>query len=83
MMQVSKRVPFDDPTVLNGVRGIYIASNVIIALIYLYIQSAINKKKGACPTALARVSLCLARAPLPWQRGLARPRRVADADGQT
>ncbi|GJN74023.1 inorganic phosphate transporter [Purpureocillium lilacinum] len=45
MMQVSKRIPFDDPNVLMGVRGLYIASNVIIALIYLYIQSAINKKK--------------------------------------
>lgn len=46
MMQVSKRVPFDDPDVLNIVRGVYITSNVIIALVYLYIQSVINKKKG-------------------------------------
>ncbi|KJZ73086.1 Inorganic phosphate transport protein PHO88 [Hirsutella minnesotensis 3608] len=45
MMQVSKRIPFDDPTVLTGVRGIYIASNVIIAIVYLYIQLQINKKK--------------------------------------
>ncbi|RDA86170.1 hypothetical protein CP532_3016 [Ophiocordyceps camponoti-leonardi (nom. inval.)] len=45
MMQVSKRIPFDDPTVLNGVRGIYIASNVLIALIYLFIHTQINKKK--------------------------------------
>lgn len=46
MMQVSKRIPFDDPFVLNSVRGVYIASNVIIALIYLYVQAQINKKKG-------------------------------------
>lgn len=46
MMQVSKRIPFEDPDVLNIVRGVYIASNVIIALVYLYIQSVINKKKG-------------------------------------
>lgn len=46
MMQVSKRVPVDDPFVLNCVRGIYLASNVIIALIYFYVQLQINKKKG-------------------------------------
>jgi hypothetical protein len=46
MMQVSKRIPFEDPDTLNIVRGVYIASNVIIALVYLYIQSVINKKKG-------------------------------------
>ncbi|KND87716.1 Inorganic phosphate transport protein PHO88 [Tolypocladium ophioglossoides CBS 100239] len=45
MMQVSKRIPFDDPTVLMGVRGVYIASNVLIALVYLYIQTQVNKKK--------------------------------------
>lgn len=46
MMQVSKRIPFDDPFVLNCVRGTYIASNVFIALLYLYVQMQINKKKG-------------------------------------
>ncbi|OTA57886.1 inorganic phosphate transport PHO88 [Hypoxylon sp. EC38] len=45
MMQVSKRIPFEDPNVLNMVRALYIASNVIIAAIYLYVQMQINKKK--------------------------------------
>ncbi|KAI1087855.1 inorganic phosphate transport PHO88 [Rostrohypoxylon terebratum] len=45
MMQVSKRIPFEDPNVLNIVRAIYIASNVIIAGIYFYTQVQINKKK--------------------------------------
>ncbi|KAI1842920.1 hypothetical protein JX265_012049 [Neoarthrinium moseri] len=45
MMQVSKKIPFDDPNVLNIVRAIYIASNLIIAAIYLYTQLQINKKK--------------------------------------
>ncbi|KAI0834224.1 inorganic phosphate transport PHO88 [Hypoxylon sp. FL0890] len=45
MMQVSKRIPFEDPNVLNIVRALYIASNVIIAAIYLYVQVQINKKK--------------------------------------
>ncbi|EFY91098.1 phosphate transporter (Pho88) [Metarhizium acridum CQMa 102] len=45
MMQVSKRIPFDDPNVLNTVRAVYLGSNVLIALLYLYIGSQINKKK--------------------------------------
>jgi len=45
MMQVSKKVPFDDPMVLNGVRALYVLSNIVIAGIYLYVQAQINKKK--------------------------------------
>jgi hypothetical protein len=47
MMQLSKKIPFEDPTVLNGARALYIVSNLIIAGLYLYIQAQINKKKGA------------------------------------
>lgn len=46
MMQVSKKIPFEDPDVLMYVRGAYILSNVIIAGIYLYVQAKINAKKG-------------------------------------
>lgn len=45
MMQVSKKIPFDNPDVLLGVRVMYAVSNVIILAIYLYVQSVINKKK--------------------------------------
>ncbi|EGR44562.1 uncharacterized protein TRIREDRAFT_82150 [Trichoderma reesei QM6a] len=45
MMQVTKRIPFEDENVLNIVRAIYIASNVLIAALYFYIQVQINKKK--------------------------------------
>ncbi|KAI0406404.1 inorganic phosphate transporter Pho88 [Xylaria palmicola] len=45
MMQVSKKIPFDDPTVLNGVRALYIGSNILIAAIYGYVMLQINKKK--------------------------------------
>jgi hypothetical protein len=48
-MQISKKIPFDDPNVLNGVRALYIISNVIIAGIYFYVQQQINKKNGALP----------------------------------
>ncbi len=47
LMQTSKKIPFDDPNVLNGIRGFYILSNIIIAGIYLYVQQQINKKNGS------------------------------------
>lgn len=50
MMQVSKRIPFEDPNVLNMVRALYVTSNLIIAGIYLYVQMQINKKKGMIAT---------------------------------
>ncbi|KAI9669232.1 MAG: hypothetical protein M1817_004727 [Caeruleum heppii] len=45
MMQASKKVPFDNPMVLNGVRAVYVLSNLIIVGVYLYVQNQINKKK--------------------------------------
>ncbi|KAL7943767.1 inorganic phosphate transporter Pho88 [Trichoderma barbatum] len=45
MMQVTKRIPFEDENVLNLVRAVYIGSNVLIAALYFYIQLQINKKK--------------------------------------
>jgi len=45
MMQVSKRIPFDDPNILNAVRAVYALSNLIILGIYVYIQTQIEKKK--------------------------------------
>ncbi|KKZ62316.1 hypothetical protein EMCG_00390 [[Emmonsia] crescens] len=45
MMQVSKKIPFDNPTVLLSVRTLYIASNIFILGLYLYVRSQINKKK--------------------------------------
>ena len=46
MMQVSKKIPFDDPQVLMGVRALYAVSNLIIVGVYLYLQQKINQKKG-------------------------------------
>jgi Phosphate transport (Pho88) len=48
MMQVSKKIPFDDPQVLLGVRILYVVSNLLIFALYFYVQTRINKKKGAC-----------------------------------
>ncbi|KAK4239235.1 inorganic phosphate transporter Pho88 [Achaetomium macrosporum] len=45
MMQVAKKIPFDDPQVLNLCRAAYIASNLIILGIYMYIKMVIDKKK--------------------------------------
>lgn len=46
MMQVAKRIPFDDPNVLNAARGAYIISNLIIFTVYMVIRGRINAKKG-------------------------------------
>ncbi|KAL9107462.1 MAG: hypothetical protein Q9227_007659 [Pyrenula ochraceoflavens] len=45
MMQVSKKVPFDDPMVLNGVRLLYVLSNLIIVGIYFFVKRSIDQKK--------------------------------------
>lgn len=46
MMQASKKIPFEDPQVLMGVRGLYIVSNIIIFAVYMYTKMQIDKKKG-------------------------------------
>jgi len=46
MMQVAKKIPFDDPNVLNACRVVYVTSNLIILGIYLYLKTVIDKKKG-------------------------------------
>lgn len=43
---MAKKIPFDDPNVLNACRAVYIASNLIIISIYFYIKSVVDKKKG-------------------------------------
>jgi hypothetical protein len=53
MMQLAKKVPFDNPDVLFLVRCIYLASNVIILGLYMYTQSKINQKKGMHLSAIA------------------------------
>src|SRR5579871_4848924 len=45
VMQLSKKIPFDDPNVLNLVRACYILSNVIIFSIYYYIKLHIDKNR--------------------------------------
>ncbi|KAJ5981532.1 hypothetical protein N7499_001461 [Penicillium canescens] len=45
MMQLAKKVPFEDPQVLMLVRGCYILSNVLILALHLWTQLKINQKK--------------------------------------
>jgi hypothetical protein len=52
MMQASKKIPFEDPMVLMGVRGLYVLSNIIIFGIYMYVKMQIDKKKGMLPHCL-------------------------------
>ncbi len=46
MMQASKKIPFEDPNVLLGVRVLYVLTNLIIIGIYVYVGMQIDKKKG-------------------------------------
>lgn len=46
MMQVSKKIPFEDPMVLNLCRGLYIFSNLVILGLYYYCKMQIDKKNG-------------------------------------
>lgn len=46
MMQLAKKIPFENPDVLLMVRGLYILSNVLILGLYIYTQNKINAKKG-------------------------------------
>ena len=46
MMQVSKKIPFDDPQVLMGVRILYVVSNLLIFGIYYYIGMKIKAQRG-------------------------------------
>ncbi|RMZ88985.1 hypothetical protein DV736_g3777, partial [Chaetothyriales sp. CBS 134916] len=45
MMQVSKKIPFDDPNVLLGVRILYVVSNLLIFGIYYYVGTKIKAKR--------------------------------------
>lgn len=44
MMQVAKKVPFEDERVLWGVRGLYLLSNFLILSLYLYTLKLIKKR---------------------------------------
>lgn len=46
MMQVSRKIPFEDENVLFYVRAGYILSNIIIVGVYLYTRMLILKKNG-------------------------------------
>jgi len=45
MMQLAKKIPFENPEVLMAVRALYIVSNVLILGLYLWTQAKINSKK--------------------------------------
>ena len=61
MMQVAKKIPFEDPDVLNIIRAVYASSNLLILGIYLFIQSKIDKNKGGSPSPVFGVCHCAAK----------------------
>ena len=46
MMQVTKKIPFEDPLWLNGTRAAYVLSNIIIIGLYFFVGLSIKKKNG-------------------------------------
>ncbi|KAK6528793.1 hypothetical protein TWF694_004029 [Orbilia ellipsospora] len=44
LMQVAKKIPFEDENVLWAVRGLYILSNVLIVALYMYVGKQIKNK---------------------------------------
>ncbi|KAK9484705.1 inorganic phosphate transporter Pho88 [Lipomyces starkeyi] len=46
LMQVSKKIPFEDPMVVFYARVVYLVSNVFIFSLYLFARYQINKKNG-------------------------------------
>jgi len=57
MMQVSKKIPMEDPDTMNLIRLGYLVSNAIIISIYAYTHFLINKKKGNAPAFTPSASL--------------------------
>lgn len=53
MMQLAKKIPFENPEILMLVRGLYVLSNLIILSIYLFTQKKITTKKGTSPSSLS------------------------------
>lgn len=46
MMQLSKKIPWEQPMVLDGIRALYVFSNVLILSVYYIVYTRISKKKG-------------------------------------
>jgi hypothetical protein len=58
LVQLAKKIPMEDPLVLNGARGVYVLSNLIILGMYLYVKLQIDKKNGMrCATMLSLSTL--------------------------
>ena len=38
LVQLAKKIPFEDPNVLNMARGAYVLSNLVILGIYMYVK---------------------------------------------
>ena len=46
LVQLAKKIPMDDPNVVNGFRALYVVSNLIVLGIYYYCKLQIDKKNG-------------------------------------
>jgi hypothetical protein len=51
LVQLAKKIPMEDPNVVNGFRALYVLSNLIVMGIYFYCKLQIDKKNGTHPMA--------------------------------
>jgi hypothetical protein len=58
MMQVSKKIPWEDSQTLFLVRAAYLLSNAIIISVYAYTHFKINQKKGKLSKIVGASMLC-------------------------
>ena len=49
MIPLGKKIDFNDPIVLNSCRAAYVISNLLIAGLYFFVYSSVQKKNGAFP----------------------------------
>ena len=45
-MQLSKKINWEDQAVLNNIRMMYLASNIVVFALFFYIYTRIQKKNG-------------------------------------
>ncbi len=46
LVQLAKKIPMEDPNVVNGFRALYVLSNLVVMGIYFYCKLQIDKKNG-------------------------------------
>ncbi|KAJ7695033.1 inorganic phosphate transporter [Mycena rosella] len=66
VMQVARKIPFEDPDILNYVRIGYVTVQVVVLGIYYYISMAIKRKNDQTVLKYVDAPSAMARSPSDW-----------------